>query len=169
MPAVDDLITSVFQMDDETWMRHANPWSVWTRAALLPLLILAGWSHAWIGMWFLMPLALMLLWTWLNPRFFSKPATTDQWSSRAVFGERVWIRRDEVPIPERHRIFPNVLNGVSAIGLVVCVWGVVQLAIWPTLLGAVIQYASKFWFLDRMVWLFEDMRGTNPHYEQWVY
>jgi len=28
MPAVDDLITSAFQMDDETWMRHANPWSV---------------------------------------------------------------------------------------------------------------------------------------------
>jgi hypothetical protein len=50
-----------------------------------------------------------------------------------------------------------------------CIWGVVQLALWPTVLGAVIQYAGKFWFLDRMVWLFEDMRDTDPKYAQWVY
>ena len=116
-----------------------------------------------------MPLALGLLWTWLNPRFFAAPATTDRWSSKAVFGERVWIRRDEMPIPERHRVLPNVLNGFSAVGLVLCVWGIVQLAIWPTVLGVVVQYASKFWFLDRMVWLFEDVRGTDPRYERWAY
>ena len=84
-----------------------------------------------------MPLALGLLWTWLNPRFFATPATTDRWSSKAVFGERVW--------------------------------GIVQLAIWPTVLGVVVQYASKFWFLERMVWLFEDVRGTDPRYERWAY
>jgi hypothetical protein len=27
-------------MDDATWFRHANPWSVWTRASVLPLVIL---------------------------------------------------------------------------------------------------------------------------------
>lgn len=26
-------------MDDATWERHANPWSVWTRMATLPLLL----------------------------------------------------------------------------------------------------------------------------------
>jgi hypothetical protein len=169
MPAVDDWITTVFRMDDETWMRHANPWSVWSRATVLPLLILAGWSHTWIGWWWTVPFVLVLGWTWLNPRLFAKPATTDRWASKCVFGERVWIKRDTHPIPKRHRVFPHVLNGFAGLGGLLCIWGVVQLALWPTVLGAVIQYAGKFWFLDRMVWLFEDMRDTDPKYAQWVY
>ena len=28
-------IASAFRMDDETWKRHANPWSVWTRNTVL--------------------------------------------------------------------------------------------------------------------------------------
>lgn len=169
MPALDDFITTVFKMDEETWMRHANPWSVWSRAAVAPLLVLAGWSHTWIGWWFLVPLAVGICWAWLNPRFFSKPRTTDQWSSKAVFGERAWIRRDDVPIPERHRVFPNVLNGIAGAGFLLCIWGIVQLAVWPTVFGLFVQYAGKFWFLDRMVWLFEDVRNTDPAYERWIY
>jgi len=169
MPALDDFIASVFSMDEETWMRHANPWSVFTRAAVAPLLIVAAWSRLWIGWWATVPFTLALLWMWLNPRFFSRPETTDQWASKCVFGERAWIRRDEVPIPKRHRVFPNVLNGFTGIGFLLCVWGVVEYAIWPTVLGLVVQYAGKFWFLDRMVWLFEDVRGAHPEYERWVY
>ncbi len=36
-------------MDDTTWARHANPWSVWTRVPILPALALAIYSRAWIG------------------------------------------------------------------------------------------------------------------------
>lgn len=35
--------------------------------------------------------------------------------------------------------------------------------------GCGIQHAGMFWFLDRMVWLFEDMRGTDPMYERQIY
>lgn len=56
-------IASVFHMDEETWMRHANPWSVWTRTTALPLLILAVWSRVWIGWWALLPIAAAVLWT----------------------------------------------------------------------------------------------------------
>jgi hypothetical protein len=30
-----------FGMTDEAWRRHANPWSVWTRFAAIPAMILA--------------------------------------------------------------------------------------------------------------------------------
>jgi hypothetical protein len=38
-------------MDDATWLGQANPWSVWSRASVLPLVILAVWSRQWLGAW----------------------------------------------------------------------------------------------------------------------
>lgn len=42
-------IASLFRLDDETWRRHANPWSVVLRNTALPLLILAFWCRLWLG------------------------------------------------------------------------------------------------------------------------
>ena len=38
-------VAGLFGLKGDSWMRHANPWSVWTRFAVLPLLILAVWSR----------------------------------------------------------------------------------------------------------------------------
>ncbi len=151
-------IASLFQLDDDTWARHANPWSVWSRTTVLPLLILAAWSRVWIGWWALGPGAVALLWTWLNPRLFGRPESFDTWASKSVLGERLWMNRDEDPVPEHHRVVPNILNGVNGIGSLFVGWGVVQLSIWPTVFGAALVYAGKLWYLDRMVWLYEDTR-----------
>lgn len=34
-------ISNIYKLDDRAWLRHANPWSVWTRNTVMPLLILA--------------------------------------------------------------------------------------------------------------------------------
>lgn len=162
-------VAGAFSMDEAAWARHANPWSVWTRNTALPLLILAFWSRAWLGWWSLIPISVALLWTWLNPRIFPVPRSTDNWASKAVLGERVWMNRKEVSVPERHRTVPNVLSAVAAAGAVCVVWGVAAFALWPTLLGAALVYLSKLWFLDRMVWLYEDMRESTPEYRRWLY
>lgn len=159
-------IASVFQLEDDTWHRHANPWSVWSRTTVLPVLILAAWSRVWLGWGALVPGVLAVLWTWLNPRLFGPPESMDRWASKAVLGERVWINRDEEPVPARHRLVPHVLNGVSGTGMLVVVWGVVRLSVWPTLLGAVLVYAGKLWFLDRMVWLYEDVEEKKTESQQ---
>jgi len=44
-------ITRVLGMTDEAWQRHANPWSVYTRFAAIPAMILAIWSRVWISWW----------------------------------------------------------------------------------------------------------------------
>ena len=152
-------IAALFRMDDDTWERHANPWSVWTRTTVLPAFILAAWSRVWIGWGALGPGALALLWTWLNPRLFGRPASLDSWASRAVLGERVWIDRDEVPA--HHRLAPRILNAVSGVGMLFVIWGVARLAVWPTLFGAALVYAGKLWFLDRMVWLYEETTDAD--------
>lgn len=166
---LENNVAQWFQMDEGTWARHANPWSVWTRNTVLPLLVLACWSRIWLGWWSLLPIAIAIFWTWLNPRLFSKPESTDSWASKAVLGERVWLNRDKTPVPARHRLMPNILTTVSAIGSAFVIWGVIALAIWPVLFGAALTYAGKLWFLDRMVWLYEDLKDTNPEYRSWLY
>lgn len=162
---VGERIAALFRMNESTWQRHANPWSVWTRTTVLPLLILAGWSRVWIGNWALGLGAAAVLWTWLNPHLFGRPTSLENWASKAVLGERAWIRRDDVLVPQRHRIIPHVLNAINGVGILFVIGGVVQLAVWPTVFGLMLNYTGKLWFLDRMVWLYEDMKDATPEYE----
>ena len=162
-------IAKLFVMTDEAWSRHANPWSVWTRFTVLPVLVLAIWSRTWIGEWAWVPTLFAFGWMWLNPRLFPAPDSTDNWASKAVLGERVWINRKAVAVPRIHRIAPTLLSGVAALGLPFVVWGLVSVSPWPLLFGMLLIYSGKLWFLDRMVWLYEDMKGANEQYASWLY
>ncbi len=145
-------------MDDETWEKHANPWGVWTRNTVLPVLIVAFWSRVRLGIWAIAPVAAAILWMWVNPRLFKKPESTDNWASKSVFGERVWLNRKTVPVPGHHRRAPNILSAVSGVGFLFVIYGVYFLEIWPVLFGSALIYLGKLWFLDRMVWLYEDTK-----------
>lgn len=155
-------------MSDAVWMRHANPWSVWTRFSCLPLIVLAIWSRVWLGWWALLPLALACLWTWWNPRAFPPPAKTDNWASKGTFGERVFLNRRTVPIPDHHVLWAMVLGFGSAVGIIPLVWGLWSLDVTMTLLGLVMVVLPKVWFVDRMVWLYEDMKDADPTYASWL-
>jgi hypothetical protein len=155
-------------MDAATWERHANPWSVWTRVPVLPLLALAIWARVWIGWWTLVPLAVLLIWTWLNPRAFPPPASTAGWASRAVLGERVWLARAAVPVPAHHHRLVAVTIAISLAGIPFLVVGLWRLEVWPVLLGLALALLGKFWFLDRMVWLFDEMAAQHPIYGAWL-
>lgn len=48
------------------------------------------------------------------------------------------------------------------------VWGLWELHLWATVTGILFQILSKYWFLDRMVWLFEDMK-QHEEYASWLY
>ncbi|WP_071516031.1 DUF6653 family protein [Geitlerinema sp. PCC 9228] len=162
-------IANIFRMSDEVWQRHAHPGSVWSRTAALPLLVVAVWSRAWWGWWSLVPVAIALFWIWVNPRLFPKPASTNHWASKAVLGERVWSDRDAVPVPQHHRRVPHILNLISALGLPFLIWGLVAFHLWSVLLGVCLVNLGKFWFLDRMVWLYEDMKDATSEYRSWLY
>ncbi len=165
---IGELTARLFAMDEDVWARHASPYSVWTRNTTLPLLILALWSRRWIGWWSVVPVIIALLWIWLNPRVFPRPKATDNWASKATFGERVWLDRDRIPIPEHHRIAAAVLSSVSAAGVVFVIWGVAVFAVWPVLFGLALVIQGKLWFCDRMVWLYEDMKDADPVYRGWL-
>ncbi len=165
--SLEDAITAAFRMNDQTWRCHANPWSGWTRVPILPLLVFAIWSRVWIGWGVLLPIAGLILWTGVNPHAFSPPASTDNWMSKGVLGERVWLNRDQIPVPEHHRGVPTLLSVLSGSGLVPVGWGLYSLSVWPTVLGTVLAVGAKMWFLDRMVWLYEDRKETAA-YDRWM-
>jgi len=164
---IERTIAKAFALDDAAWRRHASPWSVVLRNTVLPVLVLAFFSRLWLGWWAVVPVCLALLWAWLNPRIFREPATFDHWASKAVLGERVWLNRDAVPVPARHRVVPNILSVVSGAGMLFVLWGLLVFDVWPILFGMALVYCGKLWFLDRMVWLWEDMKEENE-YRHWV-
>ncbi len=161
-------IAKLFNLTDENWMKHANPVSVATRYSVLPVIVLAFWSRVWIGWWSAIPAALSLAWMFLNPVFFARPKSTDNWASKSVLGERVWMNRKEIPVPKRHHRLPEILNLVSSVGMILAIYAIVALDIWPAITGVALAYLGKSWYLDRMVWLFEDMKD-RPEYGKWLY
>jgi hypothetical protein len=162
------LAAKLFQMDDRTWERHASPWSVWTRIISLPLLIVAIWSHAWIGIGALMPIGIMILWLWLNPRLFPPPARKDSWSAKATFGERVWLNRKSIPVPAHHARMAHILSAVSAAGFLIALAGAMLNDLLAAVAGGLIAWFAKMWFCDRMVWLYDEMKNEHPPYAIWA-
>jgi hypothetical protein len=156
-------MAAAFGLDGDGWQRHANPWSVYTRIPIPPLLAAAVWSRTRIGRWSLVPVGVLSAWTAVNPRAFPPPRSFDSWASRAVLGEISWARRREVPVPPRHRVAPTVLGAVSALGVPFAVRGLVVRNGWMTLFGVAVQSAGKLWFLDRMALLHDDVvAATAP-------
>lgn len=155
-------------MSDEVWMKHSNPWSVWTRFATLPFLALAIWSRVWIENYAWGIVGLLVLWLIINPRAFKKPKTTKNWASKAVFGEKIWLNNTAIPVPKHHNFMAKLLGIITGFGIPFVVWGLYNFDFFATLLGVVVIYLGKMWFLDRMVWIFEDMKD-NDEYKHLLY
>jgi len=167
---IERKIAQAFRMSDEAWLRHANPWSGWTRfATVLPFLILSIWSRVWLGWGSLFPISLAVLWIWLNPHVFPKPQSTNHWMSKGVLGERVWLNRDQIAIPKHHQTVPHLLNGITTVGGIFLILGLIKLHIWIVIFGYILVTLGKLWFIDRMVWLYSEMKDNRPEYRNWLY
>jgi hypothetical protein len=167
---MEQRVARLFGLTGDKWMRHANPLSVWTRFAVVPLIALAIWSRAWIGWYSLIPVALALTWMVVNPLFFPEPRSTRNWASKGVFGERVFAERNTVELPPQFlSAVPNVANALSAVGLVLLAYGLITFDPLSTIAGILVTSLGKLWYIDRMVLLFEDVKHRNAEYAKWEY
>lgn len=155
-------------MDEEAWQRHASPLSVYSRFTILPLLSLSIWSKEWIGVWAIIPILISVAWVWLNPRVFSAPKNTNSWASIGTFGERIYLQRSKVAIPGHHLRMCHLLSSLSAFGVPILIYGLYTLDAGIVVLGNVWVMAFKAWFVDRMVWIYMDLKDTNPEYASWL-
>ncbi|WP_316648575.1 DUF6653 family protein [Ovoidimarina sediminis] len=155
-------------LDDTEWAHHASPWSVYTRFTILPLLTVTTWARDALGWWILLPVAAIVVWIWANPRVFPKPATTNNWASKGTFGERVFLNRAALPVPDHHRHWAFGLSFAAGLGLIPLVWGIIAYDVGLTPFGMALSMGAKIWFVDRMVWLYEDMKEADPVYRAWL-
>lgn len=151
----------IMAMNATVWARHANPWSGWSRVSILPLLAVAVWSRVWIGWWALLPIGAVLIWTWLNPRLFPTPASTDNWMSMGVLGERIWLLRGKDSALAHHVPVVRALTIATATGAVLLVVGLAALNLSLTMTGIAIAMLSKLWLLDRMVWVYSEIEEDH--------
>lgn len=101
---------------------------------------------------------------------FKKPKSAKNWASKAVLGERVYLNRDKIDIPDIHKTpLLKILNIVSSKGMGLAIWALIYYSVLGAVFGTAIAYLGKSWYLDRMVWLYEDMKKTNPEYQSWEY
>jgi hypothetical protein len=151
-----EALARAFRMSDEAWRRHANPWSVYTRFAAIPPLVLAVWSREWIGWWCLVPLAVVVGWLWVNPHVFAPVAEPTRWASKGIFAERVWASRREL-VPAGHRVAFRLIAVPGVVGIGLLGWGLVVLDVWPTVVGVVLVVLAQLWRIDRLVWMYDDL------------
>ncbi len=76
--------------------------------------------------------------------------------------------RHEVPIPEHHVRPALVLQVLSGVGIPFFIYGLYALNLWSLLMGNVLIMVFKTWFVDRMVWLYLDMKDHKPEYRRWL-
>lgn len=150
----------LMSMDEDSWQRHANPWSVYSRFTTLPILSVAFYSREWIGFYSLLPVIMAFIWIWLNPRLFDVPTSTDNWASMATFGERLYLNRQQVPIPRHHQRFCILLQTLSGVGVPFFIYSLYSLNIWLLVASNLWIMVFKAWFVDRMVWLYLDSKNV---------
>ncbi len=152
---------------NEDWLRHANPYSVFTRIIVLPLFAISIWSRLWIGWYSLIGVILLIVWTFVNPRLFPEVKEIRSWWSKCVIGEYLWTNRDKFNIPAHHYSMINILTFLQGISGIVLAVGLYKFDLFLTLLGTISVYFSKMWFLDRMVWIYQDLKKKED-IEKWL-
>ncbi|MEO0400501.1 MAG: DUF6653 family protein [Pseudomonadota bacterium] len=167
MTGLFERIEGLMGMDDRVWARHANPFSVYTRILSGPLIFLAFWSVFWIGFLGLGLIAFAVLWIWANPRLFPPPKDTESWATKGVLGERVFLNRKAVPIPIGHGRAAYLTTAFAIGFVVITVYGFLTRDFITALAGWHGALVAKLWFVDRMAWLWEEMRAMHPVYTAW--
>ena len=130
-------------MKEQTWERHSNPWSVWTRVLTNPLVYVPVWNRSWrqavlVGAWFL-----------LNPRLFPPPQNNSSWATRSVLGEQIWTSKPRADLP-------MALNMFSALLFLVALYSAYARQLRRLLSFGGLALVFKLWFLERMVTYYDE-------------
>src|SRR5919199_3120357 len=125
-------------MKEQTWAKHSNPWSVWTRVLTNPLVYIPVWNRSWrqavsVGTWFL-----------LNPRLFPPPQNSSSWATRSVLGEQIWTSKARADLP-------MLINAFSALFFFVALYSAYSRRLWRLVSFGSLALVFKLWFLERMV------------------
>jgi len=160
-------LAKAFGLDEAGWDRHANPWSGWSRLITgWPVIIAVGWSRLWIG-WWAVPLALIaVFWLWRNPLSFPPARDDSHWMSRAVWGERLWIRREGLEEAGLAVWKFHGWNVLAGLGAAVAIYGIVMFDVIACFSGALASFFAKIGFVARCETLYRRAVAVHPEWRR---
>lgn len=160
---------NLMSMDESAWQKHASPLSVYSRFTIVPLFTATLALREVLGWWTLLILLLVSFWTWLNPRIFKAPKKTNNWASMGTFGERIYLNRhNENRIPFHHLQMCRNIMALQIIGVPFWIYSIYTMSLGFMILSMLWLMFTKMWFVDRMVWVYQDMKESNPVYQSWL-
>lgn len=126
------------------------------------------WTRSWFGMTEVVLLTLgvcMLL--LFGPQIFSKAANRVTWARLAGYGERIWLNRLLIPVPQdlNHRL--TILYIVFWLGALVAIWGAFAKLPILSVSGLVVAYSAQAVCLGKLIRLYAIMRERHPLYRFW--
>lgn len=138
-------------LSEKTWARHANPWSGWTRVLTMPVLALGLYLHDfWI-------LGAAVVWMIINPLVFPKPQRVDNWMSKGVLGEQRYYQ-DGKKLKSDLPTLLNIINVPVFMSFLYFGW---QQEFAPMILAGLLTMTIKFWFIDRMARLADEVSRVS--------
>jgi hypothetical protein len=146
------MVTLHRDMAARFWSRHSNPWSGWSRVSALPLLGGAVAAQSALA------ILLVVLWLAVNPLLFPPPRDDRAWMTRGVLGERLYCAGR----PRLRRDLPTLLTLANLPAFGAFLWFSWQRDAAAAVSTGLLVAVLKFWFLDRMVALYDaDARSSD--------
>ncbi len=155
-------------MQSAALTRLSKPRNLFIRALLLPALLTPLWYQATLGWFWATALSLAAVaWIWIIPPFSKGNTGAKSWLQKATLGERMWLNRMFVPIPNTYHQKALALLIVGLLSVAAAIWGATAHDILIMLTGAILAYLAKFASMFVMVKLFEHMKNAHPIYKSW--
>lgn len=165
--ALEARLARAFGLDDAGWDRHANPWSGWSRLVTgWPVIIAVGWSRLWIGWWAVALGAVAALWLWRNPLSFPPARGDRSWMSRAVWGERLWIRRQGLAEAGLAPWKFHAWSVLAGLGALVGIYGIAMFDVVASFSGALASVFAKIGFVARCERLYSRAVAVHPEWRR---
>jgi hypothetical protein len=96
----------------------------------------------------------VVIWLYLNIFIFPPITTPQNWTSKGIYGEKIWLsKRSE--LPKHYDVIQKWLIILGLLGMIFIAIGLYQLHIWMSILGAVILILAQLWRIDRFSTLYD--------------
>jgi hypothetical protein len=112
-----------------------------------PLVYVPVWNRSWKQG------AVVVAWFAANPILFPEPEGDESWATRGVLGEELWTA-------ERPRDLSVLINAAMAAFFAGGLLATYRRRFWPMILGASAALLLKLWYIDRMVFYYEQHRDA---------
>ncbi|MCV0427617.1 MAG: hypothetical protein K5905_19325 [Roseibium sp.] len=146
-----------------------GPASTYAKIVAPALITAAIWTKIWLDTAFTVMLVVgVLLLLFRLPKLLPNRRWTGNWAEKASFGERIWLNRPLIPIPQEinHRL--SVLHLVFWAGVLIAILGAFTSSPILSGTGLLVGYATQAVCLRKLIDLYELMKDKAPLYRFWT-